>query len=262
MRTDLVPYADIAEYLKREDTVLIPVGATEQYGPHLATGTELRLCELMAQQVAEITGFAVVPIMPFNYSCMFLDYPGTLTVKMETVEAYLGEMCHGLAEQGFKHFFFVNIHAGSLGPIESICRSLRKEWGAVGGLIDVFSIMRDVAGVTYTTDKAPTGHASEMVTSAALHVCPEYVFMDRVQAPPPLRSFVDGVKTVSSGKVSFGKSSFQVFSDISDYTPLGMQGDASAANAEQGKVIWETSRAYIAEAAKKFSGMVLKPEAA
>jgi creatinine amidohydrolase len=221
-------------------------------------GTELRIVEEAANQVGERTGFAVTPVVPFNYSHMFLDYPGTLSVDMVTVEAYIGEMCHGLASQGFRHFFFINIHAGSLGPLESVARSLRREWDAVGGLIDVFSVMRDVAKVTYTTKKAPTGHASEMVTSVALHLCPELVFMDRVQPPPDLRAFVDGVKTVSSGKVALGASSFAVFSDISDYSPLGIQGDAAAASAEQGKAIWEATLDYMAGAAQKFSGMVLK----
>lgn len=258
MRIDRVPYADVARYLEGNDTVLIPVGATEQYGPHLAMGTELRLCEEVATQVGGRTGFAVTPITPFNYSHMFLDYPGTLTVEMATVERYVGEMCHGLAEQGFRHFFFVNIHAGSLGPLESVARSLRKRWNAVGGLIDVFSVMRDVGDVAYATNKAPTGHASEMVTSVALHVCPDLVFMDRVQRPPELRAFVDGVRTVSSGKVSLGKSSFAVFSDISDYSPPGMQGDASASNAEQGRAIWERALSYVEDAARKFSRMTLK----
>ncbi len=259
MRTDTVTYADIAKYLETEDTILVPVGAVEQYGPHLATGTELRLCEKIATEVGDITGLAVAPIVPFNYSVMFVDYPGTMTCEMATINAYIGEVCHGLAEQGFRRFFFINIHAGSLGPLESVSRSLRARWGAFGGLIDVFSIMRDVGGVEYTTKQAPTGHASEMVTSVALHVCPELVFMDRVQPPPtPLRPFVDGVRTVSSGKVAMGASSFAVFSNIRDYTPLGMQGDASAANAEQGRVVWEAACSYIADAAAKFSRMTVE----
>jgi creatinine amidohydrolase len=257
MRTDKVPYADIATYLERENTVIVPVGATEQYGPHLATGTELVLCEAIATQVGESTGLAVTPIVPFNYSVMFVDYPGTLTVEMATLEAYIGQFCHGLASQGFKRFFFVNIHAGSLGPLESVSRSLRTRWNAVGGLIDVFSVMRDVGGVEYATKQAPTGHASEMVTSVALHVCPDMVFMDRVQAPPELRSFVDGVRTVSSGKVAFGSSSFAVFSNIRDYTPLGMQGDARAASADKGRLVWDAACDYIAAAATKFSRMTL-----
>lgn len=257
MRTDRVTYSDIADYLKREDTVLIPVGAVEQYGPHLATGTELRIVEQIATDVGEITGFAVTPVVPFNYSVMFVNYPGTCTVDMSTVEDYVGQICDGLAKQGFKRFFFVNIHAGSLGPLESVSRTLRTKYGAYGGLIDVFSIMRDVAGVKYDTDKAPTGHASEMTTSVALHMCPDHVFMDRVVPPPALRPFVDGVRTVSSGKVALGKSTFAVFSDIVDYTPLGMQGDATHSTAEKGEVIYNAARDYIAEAAQKFSKMVL-----
>jgi creatinine amidohydrolase len=140
-----------------------------------------------------------------------------------------------------------------------VSRSLRSRWNAAGGLIDVFSVMRDVGGVEYATKQAPTGHASEMVTSVALHLCPEMVFMDRVQAPPQLRSFVDGVRTISSGKVGFGASSFAVFSNISDYTPLGMQGDATAATAEKGEVVWRAARDYIAAAATKFSRLQLDP---
>ncbi len=260
MRIELHPYSEIAKYLETKDTILMPIGAVEQYGPHLAIGTELRIVGRIAQDAAEKAGLAVAPVVPFNYSHMFLDFPGTMSVKMRTIEDYVGQVAHGLASQGFRRFFFVNIHAGSLGSLESVCRSLRSRWNCVGGLIDVFSVMRDVSGVEYGTKKAPTGHASEMVTAVALHLAPELVFMDRVESPSELRSFVDGVNTVSSGKVAYGDSSFQVFSDISDYAPLGMQGDAGAATAEKGKIIYESARDYIAEAATKFSAMVLNPK--
>ncbi|MBP7565923.1 MAG: creatininase family protein [Burkholderiaceae bacterium] len=259
MRTDQSTYSDLKAYLAAgNDTVLIPVGATEQYGAHLATGAELRICEMIATEVAAKAGAVCTPIIPVNYSAMFLDYPGTLSVSMPTLEAYIFEMCDALAGQGFRHFFFVNIHGGSLGPLESVCRSLRRKHGAVGGLIDVFTVMRDVSGVQFTTKNAPSGHASEMVTSVALAKCPELVFMDRAQATPQLRAFTEGVKTVSSGKVSLGKSSFQVFSDISDYAPIGTQGDPTAATAEQGHQIWEATVAYMTEATQKFSQMSFK----
>jgi creatinine amidohydrolase len=258
MRTDHSTYSDINQYLARHDTVLIPVGATEQYGAHLATGTELRICDMIATEVGAQTGLAVTPIVPVNYSAMFLDYPGTLSVSMPTLEAYLGEMCDALAGQGFRHFFFINIHAGSLGPIESVCRTLRRKYEAVGGTIDVFTIMRDVGGAKFATANAPSGHASEMVTSVALAKCPDLVFMDRVKATPSLRPFVDGVKTLSSGKVSLGKSSFAVFSDISDYAPIGTQGDPTGATAALGHQIWDAAVSYMSEAALKFSQMSFK----
>jgi creatinine amidohydrolase len=255
MRTDHSTYSDLRAYLQNNDTVLIPVGATEQYGAHLATGTELRICEMISTEIGAKTGLAVTPIVPVNYSAMFLDFPGTLSVSMETLERYLGEMSDALAGQGFRHFFFINIHAGSLGPIESVSRALRRKYDAVGGTIDVFSVMRDVGGAKFATTNAPSGHASEMVTSVALAKCPELVFMDRVKATESLRPFVDGVKTVSSGKVSMGKSSFSVFSDISDYAPIGTQGDPTGASADLGHQIWDATVAYMSEAAAKFSRM-------
>ena len=261
MRIELQPYTEISKYLETNDTILMPIGALEQYGPHLAIGTELRIVDKISQDAAEKANLAVAPVVPFNYSHMFLDFPGTMSAEMHTIEDYVGQIADGLASQGFRRFLFVNIHAGSLGPLESICRSLRSRWGCVGGLIDVFSVMRDVADVKYETQKAPTGHGSEMVTSVALHLAPELVSMDKIEKPAELRSFVDGVKTLSSGKVSYGKSSFQVFSNISDYAPLGVQGDASGATAEKGKIIFDSACDYIADAAGKFSAMVLNSEA-
>ena len=56
MRIDQQPYAAIGDYLAENDTILIPVGAVEQYGPHLAIGTELRIVETIAQEAAERAG--------------------------------------------------------------------------------------------------------------------------------------------------------------------------------------------------------------
>ncbi|KDC79203.1 creatininase family amidohydrolase [Bordetella bronchiseptica MBORD635] len=262
MRIDQHPYDDIRAYLGKHDTILIPVGAVEQYGAHLATGTELRICEGIATEIGARTGLAVAPIVPVNYSAMFLNYPGTLSVEMRTIEDYLKEIGDSLAGQGFRHFFFINIHAGSLGPIESVCRHLRRRYDAVGGLIDVFSIMRDMAAGRLKTRQSPSGHASEMVTSVALAKFPELVFMERARAAQSLRSFTEGVNTVSSGKVTLGGSSFAVFSDISDYSPIGTQGDPTQASAEQGQAIWDATVDYMSEAARKFSAMSFQTEGA
>ncbi len=255
MRLDAHTYQEIGQYLASNDTVLIPIGAVEQYGAHLATGTELKICEQIATEIGERSNLAVTPIIPVNYSAMFLDYPGTLSVEMRVIEDYLAGICDALANQGFRHFLFINIHAGSIGPIESVCRYLRRNYDAVGGMIDVFTIMRDVSAGKLKTSSAPSGHASEMVTSVALAKFPDLVFMDRVKAAAPLTTFTEGVKTLSSGKVSFEGSSFSVFSDINDYTPVGTQGDPTEGSAAAGQEIWEGTVDYMSKAASKFSNM-------
>lgn len=257
MRIDRVPYPDIAEYLRTKDVMIVPLGAQECYGPHLATGTELHLCERFATELGERTGFAVAPILPFNYSPMFLDYPGTCSAEMSTIEAYVGQVCDGLARQGFRRFLFVNIHAGSLGPLESVCRSLRARHGAVGAVLDVLSVMRDVGGVTWTSTMAPTGHGGEMVTSVALHVAADLVFMDRAHAPARLRDFAEGMRTMTSGRVAIGNSSLLLYSNMSDYSPSGIQGDPTSATAEKGRIVWENALAFAVEAALRFARVSL-----
>jgi creatinine amidohydrolase len=246
-------WRDVATYLKTNDTVLIPVGSTEQYGPHLAMGTETRIVEAIAEAVGEATGFAVTPAIPVNYTAMFLDYPGVMNASLPTLEALLTEVSDSLCGGGFRHLLFINIHAATVGPMEAASRAMRRKYGAVGGYIDVFSVMREVGGVAWEGSQAPTGHAAEMVTSVALHVCPELVFMDRAEAPPPLKDFAPGLRTVASGKVAHGKSSFALFSDISDYAPSGQQGDARAATAEMGRVVWQNTVAWMASAARAFA---------
>ena len=129
----------------------------------------------------------------------------------------------------------------------------------VGGLIDVFSVMRDVADVKYQTQRAPTGHGSEMVTSVALHLAPELVSMDKIQKPEDLRSFVDGVKTLSSGKVFYGDPSFKL-SVISAITRLSASKVMQAAQRLKKAVIFESACDYITPASKS-SAMVLSSEA-
>jgi creatinine amidohydrolase len=111
--------------------------------------------------------------------------------------------------------------------------------------------------VEWTAKQAPTGHGGEMVTSVALHISPELVFMDRAGAPGPLKDFTEGMRTVASGKVAIGKSSIMLFSDMSDYSPSGIQGDPTAATAEKGRVVWENALAFGAEAATRFSRVQL-----
>lgn len=253
-------WRDVAAYLKAgHDTVLIPVGSTEQYGPHLAMGTETRIVDAIAIAVGEATGFAVTPTIPVNYTAMFLDYPGVMNASLPTLEALLTEVSDSLCGAGFKHLLFINIHAATVGPMEAASRAMRRKHGAVGGYIDVFTAMREVSGVAWEAKQSPTGHAAEMVTSVALHICPELVFMDRAEAPPPLKDFAPGLRTVASGKVAHEKSSFALFSDISDYAPSGQQGDARAATAAKGKTVWENTLAWMASAARAFSQARLPP---
>ena len=66
--------------------VILPLGATEQHGYHLPLGVDIILAEALAVRVAEATGATVMPAMPYGYSWVWRDAPGSVTVESRTLE--------------------------------------------------------------------------------------------------------------------------------------------------------------------------------
>ena len=256
MRIDRVPYTEVEKYLKKRDTVLIPLGSCEQQGPHLPMGIETVIVESVANVVGEKAGFAVAPPMPVNYAKLFLDYPGALSVELNTYNTYISDLAEGLAHQGFKHLFFVNIHFGSLPAIESAARGLRAKHSDVfTAHCDCFQQMAE-APVPVDTDNFPYGHGSERTTSMALHLCPERVQMNKVKVwkPKPLSQ---GFDVAGAARAKLGNSSFGLYIDQADYNPSGATGDPRGATAEKGAAIFEHVVASVAGAATAFTKLKL-----
>src|SRR3954471_8732494 len=81
---------------------LVPMGSTEEHGPHSPTGDYL-LTDTIAQAVAEATGDLMTPTIPFSYSEYFRHYPGTITLQAETLRLLLRDVVGNLLDQGFRH---------------------------------------------------------------------------------------------------------------------------------------------------------------
>lgn len=256
MRIDRVPYTEVEKYLKKNDTILIPLGSCEQQGPHLPMGAETVIVESVATAVGEKTGFAVAPPMPVNYAKLFLDYPGALSVELNTYNDYIADLAGGLAHQGFKHLFFVNIHFGSLPAIESAARGLRAKYGNVfTAHCDCFQQMQE-APVPVDTDNFPYGHGSERTTSMAMHLCPDLVKMDKVKVWKP-KPLPQGFHVAGSARARLGKSSFGLYIDQADYNPAGGTGDPRGATPEKGAAIFDHVVKSVSGAAVAFSKLQL-----
>lgn len=110
--------------------VVIPVGATEQHGPHATFATDavrayefsLRLAERLYPEVL------VVPVMPFGVSPHHMTFPGTITLSGETFMQVLYEVVESLAEHGFERFLFVNGHGGNRPALELPCSGSGESW--------------------------------------------------------------------------------------------------------------------------------------
>jgi creatinine amidohydrolase len=125
MRVRDLNWMQLAEYLERDDRIVLPLGSTEQHG-YLSLETDNILAERVSVEAAEPAGVPVLPVLPYGLTAMFASaYPGSPTLSLETYAALLRELLESLYGQGFRRFLLVNGHGGNI-PAAAVAR----EWMA------------------------------------------------------------------------------------------------------------------------------------
>ncbi|GAA4556865.1 creatininase family protein [Planotetraspora kaengkrachanensis] len=115
-------WMQIADYLRRDDRIVLPVGSTEQHG-YLSLGTDALLAERVSVEAAEPLGVPVLPVLPFGMAPYFTEYPGTMSLRISTYIEVVRDLLDCLASQGFRRIAVVNGHGGNA-PVAGLIR----EW--------------------------------------------------------------------------------------------------------------------------------------
>ena len=115
-----------------EDAILIiPIGATEQHGPHLPVMVDFRMAHEVsvraARLIAERLPVVVAPVIPYGMSEHHVSLGGTLTLDFATMQAVLRCLCGSAVRQGFRRLFILNGHGGNIAALETIVTELTIE---------------------------------------------------------------------------------------------------------------------------------------
>jgi creatinine amidohydrolase len=105
-------WLQVEDYLRRDDRIVLPVGSTEQHA-YLSLATDSILAERVSVEAAEPLGVLVLPAMPFGVAPGFAAFPGTVSLRPETLVTVLSEALDTLYGQGFRRFLVVNGHGGN-----------------------------------------------------------------------------------------------------------------------------------------------------
>jgi creatinine amidohydrolase len=124
MRIADMSWMQLEEHLKREDRAVLPIGSTEQHA-YLSLATDAILAERVAVEAAEPLGIPVFPVLAYGITPHFTDYPGTVTLSVETYRTVVQEILDSLARSGFRRLAIVNGHGGNA-PVQPAC----AEWAA------------------------------------------------------------------------------------------------------------------------------------
>ena len=227
-------WQEIAVYLMTKDTVIIPIGATEQHAFHLPLGVDSMVAAALAESSAKETGVLVAPPVWVGWSPHHLAYPGTLSLRPETATAVLVDCGLSLIWHGFKRIIIINGHRiANLPPLQIAAAKIRNRTGAYVGVADPAYIGDTAGREVFQIHPSVLGHADEMETSHMMHLYPDLVRLDlAVDNPVNPRPYHVVNPFVQADRV-YSPSSL---ADYREHTaPSGGTGTPSRSSAELGK---------------------------
>lgn len=124
MKISEMNWQQVEHYLTCDDRVIVPLGSTEQHA-FLSLAVDSILAEKVALDAAEPYGIPVFPVVPYGMTPVFTDYPGTISLSMQTYIGLLTDILNSLKRQGFRRILFINGHGGN-----SPAQNLFSEWMA------------------------------------------------------------------------------------------------------------------------------------
>jgi creatinine amidohydrolase len=160
---------------------ILPVGATEQHGPHLGTGMDSALAEKLCTTVGARTNVPVLPLLPYGCSLGHSRrWPGTLALSPQTLIALISEIGDWLHASGFRRFFIVNSHVTNAAPLRCALEVLRSRFdGFMVAVVNTATLSPRVARA-FSAD-ATDWHANAAETSLMLALSPGLVRPRRIK---------------------------------------------------------------------------------
>jgi creatinine amidohydrolase len=248
MRTDAkhryekLTWPEVNDAVEDEKLVLIPVGSTEDHGPHLPLDVDQVLPTTICERVAaDRSDTLLFPTVSQGYLPHHMDYPGGITIDWETFVKRLVDIGVSLAHHGFQRLLFVNGHGSNHHLVEQASRLVNIQYPDThAAMLSWWEIdaLREIAVEVLDGDARSSGHAAELETSMYLHISPDDV--DMAAAPrdvsypeTPIFYTTDLVGREAPG-ASTHATMMEWWSTISE---TGVKGDASIATAEKGEAL-------------------------
>jgi creatinine amidohydrolase len=226
-------------------TVIIPVGAVEQHGPHLPLMVDAERGTALGIRVARALGDALVaPTIRVGCSEHHMGFSGTISLRPETLEAVCTDYATSLARHGFLNICFLPSHGGNYKPLKSMLPRVKKAVKAVNpeavvlaytDLLGSVGLWRFVVEEEKGLGSRVGGHADIAESSEFIHLHPGLLRPRRVEAGRTLeldqpaldRIFEKGLRAV---------------------TPNGVLGDPRGMDPELGEKLLDAAAKAIADA--------------
>ncbi len=242
---------------------ILPVGSLEQHGRHLAVNTDNVLGDAIAEasaQGAVARGLNVLlcPPLHYGYTMHNMDFPGTMTLRTETLLAVGVDLITSLVHHGCKKIVLLNSHGSNWSILDLVGRQVMNRHPDVL-VAAIFPIKMAAAELEELREAKQTGgmsHGCELETSLMLHLRPELVEMDKAVtdiSQPDSKFYWRDILRGSRGVA---------LADLTRHASrTGLVGDPTIATAEKGRrffeVIVATTVEFLVEFAQREAKVLL-----
>jgi creatinine amidohydrolase len=113
MRIADMNWMQVRDRAAQDDRAVLPIGSTEQHA-HLSLSVDTILSERVAVEAAEPLRVPVFPVIAYGLTPNFVEYPGTVTLRMTTMCALVTDVLDGIVKSGFRRILIVNGHGGNI----------------------------------------------------------------------------------------------------------------------------------------------------
>jgi creatinine amidohydrolase len=219
------------------DLAVVPVGSTEQHGPHAPLGTDHLAAEAVAAAGVEAyDGEAVVaPVIPLGVAEEHRHFAGTLWLREDTFRAAVRDTVASLASHGWDRVVVVNGHGGNTAPLREACGRVTRDGDAYAVAFTWFDAV-DTDEVDALDDDAAMGHGGAVETSLLRHLRPELVDEDRFE------------EAWENGAAGWGEwqSGTNVAYDTVEFSESGAVGDPGESSAAAGEQLLDAAAESLA----------------
>jgi len=227
---------EILERITPSSTLLLPIGAVEQHGPHLPLAVDHVIAHESATAMVEACGeeFDIwqLPTLSVSKSNEHAWSPGTLWYSADTMMSILRDLGRGIASSGAERLVLLNGHGGNTTLLNTALRELRLEFGLKTFL--VHPSLPPAYGGSSTADELGMGiHGGLNETSVFMHLRPDLVDLTKAERRVP-EALAENEFVKFGGSVMFGWLS-------NDFDADGYIGDPTGATAALGEQLFEAN---------------------
>jgi creatinine amidohydrolase len=212
-------WMEIRDRLERDRRLIVPVGACDQYGPHLPIGAATMIVDVFADQLSRDFDVLRAPTLDYGVNLPAeYHFPGTGTLREKTLHSILNDLLASWEDDGFNEFILLTVH-----DYDSHVEAMATVTGTSASIrVRVIEILNmDLSA--HLDGTALPQHGGETLTSLFLHLYPDRVRLDRIT------DFDPGTASVST---------FRRLQRLPAGSP-GCVGQPSLATAEKGRRLYE-----------------------